>query len=291
MGLQIPNHGFRIANPKERRAALSFFIISLRTEDNCDSYLLQNIHMRFSKIIVTGLLSLFLFSKNSYSQQQKTASNNGFAVVELFTSEGCSSCPAAEAVLSQLNDEHLQNVYLMEFHVDYWNYIGWKDVFSSSEYTKRQQQYASVLGLSSNYTPQAIVNGKNELVGSDKPKLRSLVKAALQTAPENIIGLAAKAKADNVTISYTVAHAHDQLLNIALVQETAETDVRRGENSGRKLKHIHIVRELKVIDAKEKGEVSLALPKGLAASDCIVIAYTQNKEGWNITGAAEKIIE
>ncbi len=247
--------------------------------------------MRFSKIIVSGLFSLFLFGKDCYSQQQESLPNNGFAVVELFTSDGCSSCPAAETALSQLNDEHQQNVYVMEFHVDYWNYIGWKDVFSSSEYTKRQQQYANVLGLSTTYTPQAIVNGKNELVGSDKSKLHSLVKAARQNAPENVIGLTAKAKADNITISYTVANTRGQLLNIALVQKTAETDVRKGENSGRKLKHINIVRELKVMDAREKGEVRLALPKGRAASDFIVIAYTQSKDAWKITGATEKIID
>ncbi len=247
--------------------------------------------MRFDKMITAGLLFLLFFSNNGYSQQQKPAPNNGFAVVELFTSEGCSSCPAAEAVLAQLNKEHLQNVYVMEFHVDYWNYIGWKDVFSSSEYTKRQQQYAGLLGLSSTYTPQAIVNGKNELVGSDKKKLRSLVKTSLQKAPGNTIGLAASAKAGNIAIAYSVANTSGQLLNIALVQKSAETDVRRGENSGRKLKHINIVRELKTIAAKEKGEINIALPKGLSAGDRFIIAYTQGKDTWNVSGAAETAIE
>jgi hypothetical protein len=247
--------------------------------------------MRLDKIMLTSLFCLLFFRKEGYCRQQKVATGNGFAVVELFTSEGCSSCPAAERVLSQLNDEHQQYVYVMEFHVDYWNYIGWKDVFSSSEYTIRQQKYAGLLGLGSTYTPQAIVNGRNELVGSDNQKLRALIKNNLQTNAANTIGLVASVKGNSVVVDYTLTNTHGQLLNIALVQKKAETDVRRGENSGRKLKHTNVVRGLKTLDAQGKGEISISVPGGLSANDCIIIAYTQDKDNWNITGAGEIAIE
>ena len=216
--------------------------------------------------------------------------NPGFAVVELFTSEGCSSCPSAEAALADIHNEYKQHVYVMEFHVDYWNYIGWKDVFSNSEYTKRQQQYASIFELGSTYTPQAIVNGKDELVGSDRGKLHSLINENLQKKPLNTIGLNTSVNGNNVSVKYSVTDTKGQVLNIALVQKQAETNVRKGENSGRKLKHINIVRELKTVDAKEQGSLNIPIPQGLSANDCIIIAYTQDKDNWQVTGAAEAVV-
>jgi len=117
---------------------------------------------------------LFVSNIGCYSKQpQNTKGDNpGFAVVELFTFEGCSSCPAAEAALAEIHNEFRQNVYVMEFHVDYWNSPGWKDTYSS---TARQQHYVQSMHLNLAYTPQAIVNGKDELVGSDRQKLHSLI--------------------------------------------------------------------------------------------------------------------
>ncbi len=108
------------------------------------------------------------------------AQNKGFAVVELFTSEGCSSCPKGDAVVARLRDDYKGSVYVLGFHVDYWNRLGWQDVYSSKEYSKRQGEYASALKLPSVYTPQAIVNGKHELVGSERGELYSLVADALK---------------------------------------------------------------------------------------------------------------
>lgn len=234
--------------------------------------------------------TLFLVSCTSYGKKQPAA-NNGFAVVELFTSEGCSSCPAAEKVLAQVHGEYKQNVYVLEFHVDYWNYIGWKDVFGSKEYTLRQQQYADKFRLGSTYTPQAIVNGKSELVGSDNGKLHSIINDDLQHTPSETITLSAKANAGNIAITYTVTDPQNQLLNIALVQKNAETDVKRGENSGRKLKHMNIVRVLKTVDAQKSGTINITLPGELTKASCIIIAYAQQKDTWAVSGAAETAID
>src|SRR5882757_10188754 len=93
---------------------------------------------------------------------------NGFAVVELFTSEGCSSCPSADALVAAVQKENKdQPVYILAFHVDYWDRLGWKDAFSDAAYSDRQRAYASWLRLSSIYTPQVVVNGRKEFVGSD----------------------------------------------------------------------------------------------------------------------------
>ena len=245
--------------------------------------------MNCTRIVLSGVALVCMFTSPCFSQPPAKASDlPGFAVVELFTSEGCSSCPAAEAALAQVHDEYKQGVYVLEFHVDYWDYIGWKDVFSSKDYTNRQQQYASVFHLSSTYTPQAIVNGKNELVGSDKAKLHLLINKNLAAAPQASIQLAATASNGHVSVSYKTMNAAHQLLNIALVQQKAETNVKRGENSGRKLPHMNVVRTLKTIDvASNEGIVNIPLPAGLLPGECTIIAYTQDADKWEITAGAQ----
>jgi len=117
----------------------------------------------------------------------------GFAVVELFTSEGCSSCPPADEILAKIAREYPDNVYVLGFHVDYWDRLGWRDIYSSADYTHRQQKYAQLFNLNSIYTPQAIVNGKHEFVGSNESSLRSAIEEGLAaTPPGGQISLSAK---------------------------------------------------------------------------------------------------
>src|SRR6266849_3578517 len=94
-------------------------------------------------------------------------------VVELFTSQGCSSCPPADTLIRELRKQ--PNVIAIAYHVDYWNYLGWRDPFSSSDWTLRQSQYAHAFGLSSNYTPQIVVGGAREMVGSNDRAVRAAI--------------------------------------------------------------------------------------------------------------------
>jgi hypothetical protein len=105
--------------------------------------------MHLNKTIWLCFISSCLITTLSSGQTRQSDGTTGFAIVELFTSEGCSSCPAAETALARIHDEYPQNVYVLEFHVDYWNYIGWNDVFSSAAYTKRQQEYAQIFSQGS----------------------------------------------------------------------------------------------------------------------------------------------
>jgi hypothetical protein len=99
----------------------------------------------------------------------------GAVLIELFTSEGCSSCPPADRLLEKLAAENNDKVYVLSFHVDYWNYIGWKDPFSQARFSQRQRNYARQFSLESIYTPQMVVNGVAEFVGSDEQKLRAAI--------------------------------------------------------------------------------------------------------------------
>ncbi|MDF2431558.1 MAG: hypothetical protein JWP44_1189, partial [Mucilaginibacter sp.] len=112
------------------------------------------------------------------------ADKKGFAVIELFTSEGCSSCPPADELVAKIEKESKDKpVYILAYHVDYWNRLGWRDVFSSANFSKRQHEYADYLHLQSVYTPQIVVNGKSEFVGSEESTLRKAITASLQKAP------------------------------------------------------------------------------------------------------------
>src|ERR1700712_584509 len=129
-------------------------------------------------LVIAAISTAFI---NASLGKKAIAETKGFAVVELFTSEGCSSCPPADELVSRIENEVKDKpVYILAYHVDYWDRLGWKDVFSSADFSKRQRDYAGYLHLQSVYTPQIVVNGKTEFVGSEEGNLRNAIKSNLQ---------------------------------------------------------------------------------------------------------------
>ena len=171
---------------------------------------------------LTGLLTEAFITIKSNNTSKPEAVGKGVAVVELFTSEGCSSCPSADALVARVQKENIDKpVYILAFHVDYWNRLGWKDVFSSHEYSDRQNQYARWLKLSQIYTPQVIVNGHTEFVGSDEKSLRSAIKAGLEKPAKTEISLNnIKIEGDKASVQYHATGAADNSsLLIALIEK------------------------------------------------------------------------
>ncbi len=215
-----------------------------------------------------------------------------FAVVELFTSEGCSSCPPADAFLAKLVAESRQRkeaIYLLAFHVDYWDRLGWKDSFGDAAYSQRQNEYVQALGLNSAYTPQMLVNGQEEFVGSDEARARRSIAAALERPPGLTLKLTAGAISDGVLpVDFTVSGSSRAILRLAVVERNLESQVSRGENSGRKLKHENVVRVFQSVPVgrTRKGHASIPLPESLVTSHASLIAYAQDPESLEILGAA-----
>src|SRR5689334_23483027 len=227
-------------------------------------------------------------------QNKKAPSaSKGFAVVELFTSEGCSSCPAADDAVAQLAKDYPEHVYILGYHVDYWNYIGWKDEFSSAAFSERQRQYGERFALSSVYTPQIVVNGQKEFVGSNRSQLKTSVSKAIEAPTADEIKLSlTKENTATIKVTYEVGPNAASLLNIAVVQLQATTAVKRGENKGKSLHHINIVRALKSIPVSKdaKAVITMPVPSDLKLQDVELIAFLQDKKDWKITAAtAEKI--
>ncbi len=212
-------------------------------------------------------------------------------VIELFTSQGCSSCPAADKNLAEIienAEKNGQQVYGLSFHVDYWNYIGWKDPYSKAEFTERQKKYASINNFESIYTPQMIVNGEIEFVGSDKRTSSNEVDKALQGKMQFQISFKeVKKLSQKFLISYSVnKNPKEETINVALVEKNVGNEVTSGENSGRKLTHRNVVRSFTTLPAQKEGVIEIDIPK--ETKNGALILFIQNKQ-WHITGATGKI--
>lgn len=241
-------------------------------------------------ILLLSAAVLFLaysFSNKSRIAVQSKPSNAGFAVVELFTSEGCSSCPPADAAVARLLAQKNHQVYILSFHVDYWNRLGWNDAFSQAAFSARQTRYAHHFSLNGAYTPQVVVNGTSEFVGSDEKKLHTAVETDLGTGAASELQLEAKRAGETVNVTYKTT-ATPVLLQLALVQPEATTEVQKGENHGRTLHHVNIVRYLQTADVSGNGSLTLTIPADLANQPLELIAFTQSKETYKILGAAQQ---
>jgi len=181
-------------------------------------------------------------------------------LVELFTSEGCSSCPPADALLAKLDE--LQpvsgvTVIPLEEHVDYWDHQGWRDPFSSADFTLRQQRYAGLLHIESPYTPEMVIDGRSEFVGNDSERaLHELAGAAGR--PKTRIHLTVNGNA-TLTVHIDPASASATVW-LAIAETRLASDVARGENAGRNLKHSAVVRKLNPIGKLKPGEAFSAEP-------------------------------
>ena len=221
-------------------------------------------------------------------------------LVELFTSEGCSSCPPADALLQQL--DHSQPVggaqlIVLSEHVDYWNHIGWTDPFSSHFFSDRQSVYSSRFGLSSVYTPQMVVDGTTEFVGNDSRLANQTVQKALavQKVSVRISGISLdpphtlRAYVEADALPETVkARKADVYLVVAL--NHAESQVLRGENGGRHLTHVAVVLSRTKVGSLEMGknfaqDVRVKLDSGTDSANLRVIAFLQQAGQRQVLGA------
>jgi len=245
-------------------------------------------------LLISAALGSTAFINHKLSKRPNN-DNKGFAVVELFTSEGCSSCPPADELVAKIQKESKDKpVYILAYHVDYWNRLGWKDVFSSADYSKRQQDYAGYLHIQSVYTPQIVVNGKTEFVGSEEGTLRNAISKGLQKASPSQLSLnISTIDHSKANIKYEVDSIDKNIfLELAILQKNAQTKVQSGENSGRTLSHVQIVRKLQSVPLKGKeGTVNVALPNGFNTQGWEIIGFLQNTANGTITGASRAIFE
>jgi hypothetical protein len=225
-------------------------------------------------------------------------------LVELFTSEGCSSCPPADAFLQRLDRQPISRaeMIVLSEHVDYWNHIGWKDPYSSRFYSDRQSIYAKRLGLDSIYTPQMVVDGTSEFVGSDaaladkafakaltRPKLAVRLSSASVGAASV---LQAHLETDALPASFGLREAD---VYIAVALNHAESQVAHGENAGRTLAHTAVVRSIVKVGTLRQGQafaqdIQMKLDPGTDAHNLRLIAFLQEPGQGRVVGANAEIV-
>lgn len=221
--------------------------------------------MRKLAILVTGMwMALATFA----------TAGSGPVVVELYTSQGCSSCPPADELLGKLAKR--DDVIALSLHVDYWDYIGWKDIFASPQYTDRQHAYARAAGKRMVYTPQMVIAGQDLVVGTKPGEVGRLIRAH-NNAPSQV-GITVERNGDQVQIT---ADPLVKGLGELVVQMVRFTDgetvrIKRGENAGRKLAYHNVVTEWSVLKTWN-GSSALTFSANIPGNDeCVIIVQAAN---------------
>ena len=250
---------------------------------------------------ILSVLTLFAFNRST-NRSEKTTNNaalnsvenrhaiaeKGTAVLELFTSEGCSSCPPADDVLRDLARD--SNVIALSFHVTYWNRLGWKDSFSQKKFDDRQYAYGDKFKANGVYTPQTVINGTVEIVGSKRGDVSKAVKSALETPAKVKITLKTTVTDGEIEVKYALSGEvpKDAVVQFALVESGFATKVKRGENSGQTLKHDNVVRDF---ESKKgvytEGSFSFFPLSGWTVKNCSVVAFVQERGLGKILGGAK----
>jgi hypothetical protein len=221
---------------------------------------------------------------------------SGVAVVELFTSEGCSSCPAADDVLGDLARRTDRPIYALGFHVDYWDNLGWPDRAASPDNTARQRAYAYAFGVGGLYTPQMIVDGTEPFTGSDRARADVAVGRAL-TRPASVrLSIHPRRTGSHaVTVDYETQGAPaGSVLSVAIVEREVSTSVRAGENAGKTLRHANVVRAfISAPLASTTGSVVEQLSASVPRDATEVIAFVQRPSadgGMPVLGATRSSV-
>ncbi len=218
------------------------------------------------------------------------------AIVELFTSEGCSSCPPADALLQQINLKQTaagQLIVGLSEHVTYWNQLGWQDPYSEQTFTDRQGVYASRLSPEGPYTPQMVLNGRDQFVGSDRVALEEALRADALRKHADLKIVSATQQAGGLDLTFSLTGSPSKQMEIVAIftDDMDRSNVLRGENSGRSLQHVSVARSLSriaTVNGDTERTVHLPLPDSLhgGGSGHHLVVFAQEPHQGAIVGAA-----
>lgn len=255
-------------------------------------------------VLLSSLVAVALFSQRRGGAAARDATPGDSAataavLVELFTSEGCSSCPPADKLLIDLDQNQpikgVEVIALSE-HVDYWNRLGWKDPYSSAEFSRRQNDYSRVLGGEDIYTPQMIVDGRTAFIGSQRAAALDAITKAAHAPKASVSVITKAATAGSITLALQIENIPDVSrgdraeVMLAITEDGLLSKVTRGENSGRQLSHSSVTRKLIKLGAVEgktfSAEPSLRLEATWKRQDLKFVAFAQERNSRRVLGAA-----
>lgn len=236
-------------------------------------------------------IALFLLGVGALHSGAVAKATSAKVVLELFTSQGCSSCPPADALLESYTRR--DDVIALSLPVDYWDRLGWKDTFASREHTDRQRDFARARGDGQVYTPQLVINGKFHVVGSSRPAIDGTIAAVKTALREPLVSLRVHFEDDALLVQVGAANAgpaiSDARLLLAVVQDTGTVSIRRGENANRTVTYYNIVRALRTVGAWAGAPSTLRVSKSefsVAGTQSLVVLL-QNGAGGPIINAVQ----
>lgn len=237
-------------------------------------------------IVIVGVLAAMAFRPAPPARRKAV-------VVELFTSEGCSSCPPADELLTRMEHQSSSNgaeIIPLGFHVDYWNELGWKDRFSSHAYTDRQQKYAARFRLDGPYTPQMVVDGQSEFVGNDSGHAQNAITQATTRQQQADVTLKWTSPEKLLVVVNSTDKAVRGEVRLAITEDNLSTTVAAGENNGHVLRHSAVVRDFRLLgqlsDGSFQKEISVQPQKDWKVNDLRAVAFVQGQSEGEITGAS-----
>lgn len=250
---------------------------------------------RFAWIGLIGLLcGAVLVSSTKAQSAGQTSPETKPVLVELFTSEGCSDCPPADQLLEQLDKAQPiagAHAIVLSEHVTYWDHQGWRDPFSLEEMTDRQKAYAFRFNLQDVYTPQMVVDGAAQFVGNSAQALEAAMQAAV-ARPKQALAIE-NARWENGAAEFSVhaaANSNERLV-VALAADATHSEVARGENAGRTLHHVAVVRAMKELGSDAMDGRVLKLGSGNMSSGPVrVVAFVVDHKTGHVLGAAEQTL-
>lgn len=226
-------------------------------------------------VILSACLAALAFSDAVAGDIQKP-----LAVVELFTSQGCASCPPADKAAAKLADDG--NVIMLSYHVDYWNYLGWADTMSSPENTKRQYDYSAAMGRSGVYTPQAVINGRAEMVGTGLGQIRDSLASAETGANALSVPITMKKAGDEVVIDIGAGEGKADVL-VVYFKSHEQVTIKAGENKDKTLDYRNIVTDVQTVGMWHGEPDTITLPARVldpSESDgCAILLQTTDQNG------------
>lgn len=252
-----------------------------------------------SKLLAASVLAAIVTTP-LLAEQSSSSSETQPVVVELFTSEGCSSCPPADRVAIDLQNDLGSDLIILSEHVDYWNYLGWADPYSAPQFTSRQHDYARKLGQQSVYTPEAIVDGTFGMVGSERGNLESAIdrasrmpKVRVSISSGNAADDASKKELDIRAVAPSGSAGTNAQLFVAVTENNLKSNVRSGENGGTVLEHTGVVRYLhkvgEAVRLEDNKPISLnaevRLDPRWKKQDLRIVAFFQDVSTRAIRGA------
>lgn len=209
---------------------------------------------------------------------QPLAAQEGPVVVELYTSQGCSSCPPADAMLAELSDR--DDVIPLALHVDYWDYIGWADQFANAAHTTRQQGYAHAAGDTTIYTPQFVVGGRDIVIGAKGMQVADLIQTHKALPKQIAVTLARSAGGVTIGVNMTAESTVQGpfVIQIAHILREERVDITRGENAGKTIAYSNIVRSLDVVDEWD-GQADFSAEALIDADVSVAVLVQQGTDG------------